>query len=319
MRFISPKVGYAGGSNLLDFEPRSFLTNSRAVIYKTLDGGHTWKQRILSKGEVQQIEYVDGDILALVRVHTENSFRNLRYEIWKSNDLGDSWTQISKTQDSEFIGSIRMLDKAYGVAIVDYQRDAKRDSGSDCSTETYILRTKDGGTTWTDPQILPNYAGNMEVLGKSIVYRTTMDTIATYNPETHISTTLYELGELRKVLISIDKGIVVAGVATSGICIIRLNEKGDATRIPTAGIHVGDPVSFHVDGESMSLFVTAEASILGVSKHFYHTTNGGSDWVREHLPFPLVTEPTAYFGKSLIWSDCAAGCLQIRGSANQAL
>lgn len=80
----------------------------------------------------------------------------------------------------------------------------------------------------------------------------------------------------------------------------------------TNRVDTGFPASFNVENNNISLILSAGESILGVSKKFYHSNNGGGTWNREKIPFSLYTNPIAYFGNNSIWIYGGAGMFQQR-------
>lgn len=311
MCFISTTSGFIGGSNwqeLPESSARAMLVESKSVIFKTEDGGASWERTDLSKGEVQQIEYADGVLFAVVRVHSEGSFRNLHSELWASYDSGKIWQKICTTSQPISIIKLLFKDTKTGVAIFDEEHEGK--------SNWFFAKTVNGGRTWNKSKVnseaLPT--GFMSLLANGFAY---LSNNAVYYSE---------LPDIKPKMIFRKEGNYFPKIATDRQMNLWLIEKLDNRlellkvdrEFKVKNISVGknvtaaNPFTLHVDGDSISLILYGGHSILGVDHVFYHTNDGGASWRKEKIPFSLIASPSAFYGQDNVWLGGGVGSVQVR-------
>lgn len=117
MLFINNKTGFLLGSYTPDkaFENKEFLTGAEAVIYKTVDGGKSWKRSALGKGIFCDALAIKGVIYAAKDSFVENSYNRVVRKIYSSRNLGESWIEI---RNSSFLLKEVFINSTQKTAIV---------------------------------------------------------------------------------------------------------------------------------------------------------------------------------------------------------
>jgi len=126
-----------------------WVGGSSGEIYRTTDGGQTWKRAELPfKYEIKQIQFVDllhGWAIGFSLISTQKTMRAL----FRSNDGGETW-QVMSNGDADEKGSVEsffFLDEQNGWGIEGWQHN--------------IIRTQDGGNTWTIQEVYPKNSWNL--------------------------------------------------------------------------------------------------------------------------------------------------------------
>ena len=306
MRFVSENMGFIGGS----CEGPLNLNALKSVLYKTENGGKNWTRKEFSKGEVEQIEFIENTLFVLIRIHTENSFRNLKSELWSSEDLGDTWMKVYETGFVQHIMKVLPINKNNLIGVF------KIEEYDPYKSQNQIKHSKDGGKTWENifstPEI-SNYS-EIELFSNALVYFA------------ESSLKILEFKNFNaKVIFPIQNeyGYKLDKDGIGNLWVLQSNKKSiqlikfdkdwhNSTIDLTNRVDTGFPASFNVENNNISLILSAGESILGVSKKFYHSNNGGGTWNREKIPFSLYTNPIAYFGNNSIWIYGGAGMFQQR-------
>lgn len=132
--FANSQAGWAGGPT--------------GEIYRTADGGQTWaKRKVPLNYEVRQIQFVDslnGWAVGYLYVSTQKRM----VALFRSADGGENWEQLSNV-DADSKGSVVsmfFLDKRKGWGIDGWQ--------------SKLIRTQDGGQSWTTQEFDPNGSWN---------------------------------------------------------------------------------------------------------------------------------------------------------------
>jgi photosystem II stability/assembly factor-like uncharacterized protein len=153
--FVDENVGYLGNVGT-DYYPD---VKDPYPLYKTGDGGSTW-----SKVAVDGIEKVKGicgiHILSRQRIfqgnmqnvpiiHAAGRVGGPAYII-RSIDGGRNWTILDLTAQAKFILDVHFLDEMNGLVCSNVEMtNAPPTKDGEQPTEAQMLRTADGGKTWT--------------------------------------------------------------------------------------------------------------------------------------------------------------------------
>ena len=92
MLFYNKDTGFIAGSsdkvtsNLNESSDTFAFVNNTALLYKTTDGGKTWKAKDFGEGSIQNIMRIENFFYAF-----KNSKKDFHTEIYFSNDFGESW------------------------------------------------------------------------------------------------------------------------------------------------------------------------------------------------------------------------------------
>lgn len=145
INFIDNNVGFVGTVGT-DYFPN---VTDTIPLYKTIDGGKTWKP-VTYKGpyvkgicaiDVVKEPYVNHGVLAykthIYAVGRVGSPANMI----ASHDGGETWTSQSLNNDCKMLFDIDMFDKNTGIACAATSEDITK-------ANALILKTTDGGKTW---------------------------------------------------------------------------------------------------------------------------------------------------------------------------
>src|ERR1035437_10146119 len=97
MLFVDNKTGFLFGSqDTEDLFKKNEFWNTKALIYKTLDGGLTWQVRDFGVGKFKYACNINDTIFALkTTILREPSTLNIDSTyIYKSTDKGQTWSMI---------------------------------------------------------------------------------------------------------------------------------------------------------------------------------------------------------------------------------
>lgn len=143
LTFISPDVGFAGGDKYSpDTPPFGEGWGNRdyqdAMIWKTLDGGHTWQANKLDSGSVRAIFYKDEYLFAIVNSRGSS-------KIYRSIDIGETWQLLSAVNDvSIYSFYAKDPDNLYYYSHYD---------------DSILMMSDDGGISWHSTGCKPKGIG----------------------------------------------------------------------------------------------------------------------------------------------------------------
>ena len=305
--FISKDIGFLGRSH--SGATLESLPEYEAVLYKTVDGGNSWARRNIANGEVKQIEFIDGVLYLLVQIYTENNLRNLRSAIFRSVDSGSHWEEVFATELPLHVRKIFPYSKSTLYALFGDQ--------SNGHARHYVARSDDAGSSWEEIGPVENirHFGHIFLQGQRMIFMGRGDNLEAYDLLAGKSDTIYELKNITNPIMTIDskENIWLLGNSNDGMELLMIDPASNDRKISLGKkLGGGSPYSFHVEGDAISAFVTSGSSILGVSKKFFHSEDGGHTWKEEQTPFPLRTKPTFYYGPDHVWALTGGGDLQIR-------
>jgi hypothetical protein len=317
MAFLNEQIGFLAGCYISEIALResNSLTDQDAIIYKTTDGGGSWKEYNLLKGSIESIEAYDDNVFALKRIFTENSFNNLKSVILKSINRGESWREIYSTDLPFHIMKLLFKDSQNGIALV--QNQEKREQIS-------ISQTINGGESWNVIAEIDDFADFINVLfvDNNLYF-------LSLKPSTNVKGILgifnLQTGYLAKKPLpdNLDARIItkdnhqniwIAGTSDGTLALVSMKANSISNiPVPLSLSHLS-PYSMHVYDSCISLFAVERGTVLGVTKKFfYSTTDLGVTWKAGALPSSLYIKPISYYGKGNTWAYSGGGTVQKRG------
>ena len=135
----------AGGVWQHFFDRQEGIVINRQGIRKTLDGGETWT--LVDSAAIPLFDSTEFTVIfngtnSFATVEDHMWFGTTQGRIFKTTDRGNTWVAIQASPDSSQISTLAFSDTLNGLAVVSIQGFSPRFS-------TIILRTADGGQTWT--------------------------------------------------------------------------------------------------------------------------------------------------------------------------
>ena len=113
----------------------AWATGTRGTFVRTLDGGKTWKADSIAGAAGYDLRSVHARSERVAHVAATAG------RIWRTTDGGKTWSLRYQAQDTTvFLDAIDFWDDRNGIAL-----------GDPMNGRWFILLTKDGGSTWTEP------------------------------------------------------------------------------------------------------------------------------------------------------------------------
>lgn len=305
--FISKDIGFLGGSH--SGATQKSLPEYEAVLYKTVDGGNSWARRTIANGEVTQIEFMDEVLYLLIQIYTENNHRNRRSAIFRSVDSGSHWEEVFSTELPFHVRKIFPSNKSTLYALFGDQ--------SNGNVRHHVARSDDAGRSWEKIGPLENirHFGYLFLQGQRMIFMSRGGRLEAYDLLEGKSNSICDLKNIANPIMTRDSkdNIWLLWSNNDGMELLMIDPAGNDRKISLGKkLGGGSPYSFHVEGDAISAFVTSGSSILGVSKEFFHSDDGGHSWQKERIPFSLRTRPAFYYGPDHVWALAGGGDLQIR-------
>ncbi|MFL0141766.1 WD40/YVTN/BNR-like repeat-containing protein, partial [Tenacibaculum maritimum] len=137
-------TGYIIGDNSIAEMYRSIIEkrvlkreNYEAILFKTEDGGVSFRKRSLGKGSLQKITSDNEKNLYVIQYNYKTATLPKRYRIMYSRDLGETWQEMAFPQGKK-IETVQFYNGLKGVVAIEEDGMFK------------LLKTKDGGKTWEE-------------------------------------------------------------------------------------------------------------------------------------------------------------------------
>jgi photosystem II stability/assembly factor-like uncharacterized protein len=276
--FSDPLYGFAAG--LLNDPYAPALQASKTLVDRSTDGGFTWSSIYNKNPDYNLLDIAAPTRKLIIAVGDHGA-------ILRSSDGGSDWNLIPSGIDSK-IPCISMANNQFGAAV---------------SLPRTIIRTTDGGLTWTSISLndsLPkNLIASVACPSPDRIVVAAVDGTALYSTNRGESWLRFSFPKATSKIAFLDSlhGWAVGGERT-GVgdaerdVIMKTNDGGldwsvniDSEIIPSSGLN---NISF---GDPLHGFAVGNAARL------LHTTNGGQNWIQDPI---LINAAYNFYGVSAI-------------------
>lgn len=274
--------------------------NYQTVLFKSRDGGLNFKRINVGKGSLDMIVSDNQNNLYVIK-SVYNPYPEQQYSILKSEDLGETWKEISSF-DGYRIKTIRFYNELVGVACI--EKISQRDE------DGQLFKTVDGGKSWIEVIVKTRgvslYGGEFKNENELFTFRET--TNLRQSAIINLTTGDSEIYDP-----SLEDGYYFSGM-------FHDESTGDLYSIITK---FGEPHSLKLFNHNTQKVITCNfksdikeyiggisisGDFIGILRedngrtHYYYSTDFGKNWIKENLPDDFVAaHPTAVYGKGLVW------------------
>jgi photosystem II stability/assembly factor-like uncharacterized protein len=122
----------------------AWASGSDSTVLRTTDGGTTWRKLTVTD---EQLDFRDINAIDSQSAYVLSIGNGQASRIYKTTDAGETWTLQFKNEDPKaFLDAMSFWDRDHGLVI-----------GDSIDGQFYILKTENGGRTWTrvPTQLLP--------------------------------------------------------------------------------------------------------------------------------------------------------------------
>jgi len=153
----------ATGALNVDFvdAAHGWAKDARGQLWRTVDGGATWKlvtDTLPARGWFSKLTFTDQD-------HGWLDVFARRSQIWTTSDAGATWRMVLKSRGEAFDGPLVAVDSSHAWLAEEDYPDTPIDTGS----VSYILRTSDGGATWSRTCVGSTPLGALAASGDTLI------------------------------------------------------------------------------------------------------------------------------------------------------
>ncbi|MFL0203101.1 WD40/YVTN/BNR-like repeat-containing protein [Tenacibaculum maritimum] len=314
-------TGYIIGDNSIAEMYRSIIEkrvlkreNYEAILFKTEDGGVSFRKRSLGKGSLQKITSDNEKNLYVIQCNYKTASLPKRYRIMYSRDLGETWQEMAFPQGKK-IETVQFYNGLKGVVAIEEDGMFK------------LLKTKDGGKTWEELPVketsLSYYSiqfinekalyvyNSTEGLRQAATINFTTGKVKIHNPNLPKG---YRFSSFIKDESNGDLLSPVRNYKEGHKLMVYNHTKRELLRYDLNNAKGERVLAVHVYGN----YIGALRRDNGKT-HYYYSIDNGVHWVKESLPdYFTVVKPIAMYGKGLVWVKSAFNLynLQVRTMDN---
>lgn len=301
-------TGFIIGDNSIVEVYNSVIENERpinhsnidALLFKTEDGGLTFKRVVLGKGSLEQIVNDNqNNLYAIKSIYKPYPTRD--YSILKSSDLGETWQEMSSFNNYK-IKTIQFYNDLIGVACV--KKISKKHE------DAQLFKTIDGGKNWTELIVntrdIDLYNVQFKNKNELFTFRETTDLrqSATIN---------FTTGDCQVYDPSLEKGYYFSGMFhddSTGDLYSRITKYGVIHELKLFNHNTQKIVTYNLKNNTKEYIkgISISGNYIGVLREdndktqYYYSIDYGENWIQENLPDDFVdAHPTALYGKGLVW------------------
>ena len=307
--FLTKREGYLFGYK--NGDPRwgaggDLVRIDTPIIFRTVDGGMTWKGSSAGNEIIKNISVSDGEIYGEIS-SLDTTKPSIIYKLNRSTSHWDEYSTVYSP-----IRNFKIFNNGFGIVCVNRNND--------------LLSTNDKGKNWFK---LPGKTRVDQIIvrGNWLLYTGSFITdeapfsslFGKYNLETKQFNISYFPKDFRAYFIDeYNQEYFFLGVQQKTVKLYKLSHDGKLTLIHQ--IFTGTkifPKKLNVFGKDISIFIGEQESLY-TTNHLYYSTDKGNHWDKQVLRNPTYSNPICFLNdlhkqSTLTWIYCGAGELQVIG------
>ncbi|MFL0115103.1 hypothetical protein V2675_04965, partial [Tenacibaculum maritimum] len=314
-------TGYIIGDNSIAEMYRSIIEkrvlkreNYEAILFKTEDGGVSFRKRSLGKGSLQKITSDNEKNLYVIQYNYKTATLPKRYRIMYSRDLGETWQEMAFPQGKK-IETVQFYNGLKGVVAIEEDRMFK------------LLKTKDGGKTWEE---LPVKETSLNYYSIQFINEEALYVYNSIGGFRQAATINFTTGKVKIHNPNLPKGYRFSSFIkdeSNGDLLSPVRNYKEGHKLMVYNHTKRELLRYDLNnakGERV-LAVHVYGNYIGALRrdngktHYYYSIDNGVHWVKESLPdYFTVVKPIAMYGKGLVWVKSAFNLynLQVRKMDN---
>ncbi|MCD9564263.1 WD40/YVTN/BNR-like repeat-containing protein, partial [Tenacibaculum maritimum] len=313
-------TGYIIGDNSIAEMYRSIIEkrvlkreNYEAILFKTEDGGVSFRKRSLGKGSLQKITSDNEKNLYVIQCNYKTATLPKRYRIMYSRDLGETWQEMAFPQGKK-IKTVQFYNGLKGVVAIEEDGMFK------------LLKTKDGGKTWEE---LPVKETSLNYYSIQFINEEALYVYNSTEGLRQTATINFTTGKVKIHNPNLPKGYQFSSFIkddSTGSLYSEVSNYKEDHDLMLYNHQTNELISYNIENSSEQYIidVTVSGEYIGLLRadkgivSYYYSRDKGENWIREKMPERLSESYAAMYGKGLVWVKSAFNLynLQVRKMDN---
>ncbi|CAA0165306.1 WD40/YVTN/BNR-like repeat-containing protein [Tenacibaculum maritimum] len=313
-------TGYIIGDNSIAEMYRSIIEkrvlkreNYEAILFKTEDGGVSFRKRSLGKGSLQKITSDNEKNLYVIQYNYKTATLPKRYRIMYSRDLGETWQEMAFPQGKK-IETVQFYNGLKGVVAIEEDGMFK------------LLKTKDGGKTWEE---LPVKETSLNYYSIQFINEEALYVYNSTEGLRQTATINFTTGKVKIHNPNLPKGYQFSSFIkddSTGSLYSEVSNYKEDHDLMLYNHQTNELISYNIENSSEQYIidVTVSGEYIGLLRadkgivSYYYSRDKGENWIREKMPERLSESYAAMYGKGLVWVKSAFNLynLQVRKMDN---
>ncbi|WP_375563512.1 WD40/YVTN/BNR-like repeat-containing protein [Tenacibaculum maritimum] len=313
-------TGYIIGDNSIAEMYRSIIEkrvlkreNYEAILFKTEDGGVSFRKRSLGKGSLQKITSDNEKNLYVIQYNYKTATLPKRYRIMYSRDLGETWQEMAFPQGKK-IETVQFYNGLKGVVAIEEDGMFK------------LLKTKDGGKTWEE---LPVKETSLNYYSIQFINEEALYVYNSTEGLRQAATINFTTGKVKIHNPNLPKGYQFSSFIkddSTGSLYSEVSNYKEDHDLMLYNHQTNELISYNIENSSEQYIidVTVSGEYIGLLRadkgivSYYYSRDKGENWIREKMPERLSESYAAMYGKGLVWVKSAFNLynLQVRKMDN---
>ncbi|CAA0222172.1 Probable lipoprotein precursor [Tenacibaculum maritimum] len=313
-------TGYIIGDNSIAEMYRSIIEkrvlkreNYEAILFKTEDGGVSFRKKSLGKGSLQKITSDNEKNLYVIQYNYKTASLSKRYRIMYSRDLGETWQEMAFPQGKK-IKTVQFYNGLKGVVAIEEDGMFK------------LLKTKDGGKTWEE---LPVKETSLSYYSIQFINEEALYVYNSTEGLRQTATINFTTGKVKIHNPNLPKGYQFSSFIkddSTGSLYSEVSNYKEDHDLMLYNHQTNELISYNIENSSEQYIidVTVSGEYIGLLRadkgivSYYYSRDRGENWIREKMPERLSESYAAMYGKGLVWVKSAFNLynLQVRTMDN---